>query len=54
MFNSFSKSSKYFLGTLKEQKLLNDMMKVENNKATPYGKFSTQERLALVAALSTR
>ena len=51
MFNSFSKSSKYCLGTLKEQKLL---MKLENNKATPYGKFSTQEGLALVAALSTR
>ena len=28
-------------------------MKLENNKATPSWKFSTQEGLALVAALST-
>ena len=35
---------------LKGQKVLNDRMKLENNKATPSWKFSTQEGLALVAA----
>ena len=32
------------------QKVLNDRMNLENNKATPSRKFSTQEGLALVAA----
>ena len=49
-----SKSSKYCLGyILKGQKVLNDRMKLENNKATPSWKFSPQEGLALVAPLST-
>ena len=49
------KTSKYCLGyILKGQKVLNDGMKLENNKATSSWKFSTQEGLALVAALSTR
>ena len=34
----------------KGQKVLNDRMKLENNKATPSLKFSTQEGLALVGA----
>ena len=39
-----SKSSKYCLGYIfKGQKVLNDRMKLENNKATPSWKFSTQE-----------
>ena len=46
-----SKSSKYCLGYIfKGQKVLNDRMELENNKATPSLKFSTQEGLALVAA----
>ena len=48
---NISKSSKYCLGhILKGQKVLNDRMNLENNKATPSRKFSTQEGLALVAA----
>ena len=39
-----SKSSKYCLGYIfKGQKVLNDRMKLENNKATPSWKFRTQE-----------
>ena len=51
--DEISKSSRYCLGYIfKGQKVLNDRMKLENNKAMPSWKFSTQEGLTLEATLN--